>query len=69
MVVLGLGPVVATSLWVLLRYTRWGILVRAAARDREMVAALGVNQAWLLTSVFVLGAFLAGLAGGVQMPR
>lgn len=34
-----------------------------------MVAALGVNQTWLFTSVFALGAFLAGLGGAVQLPR
>ena len=34
-----------------------------------MVAALGVNQAWLFTSVFALGAFLAGLGGALQLPR
>jgi len=34
-----------------------------------MVAALGVNQAWLFTAVFALGAFLAGLGGAFQLPR
>lgn len=34
-----------------------------------MVAALGVNQAWLFTSVFALGAFLAGLGGALALPR
>ncbi len=34
-----------------------------------MVSALGVNQAWLFTSVFALGAFLAGLGGALQLPR
>jgi branched-chain amino acid transport system permease protein len=31
--------------------------------------ALGVNQAWLFTSVFALGALLAGLGGALQLPR
>ena len=34
-----------------------------------MVGALGVNQAWLFTSVFALGSLLAGLGGALQMPR
>jgi branched-chain amino acid transport system permease protein len=34
-----------------------------------MVGALGVNQAWLFTGVFMLGAFLAGLGGALQLPR
>lgn len=61
------GPVVFAALWLLLKRTRWGILIRAATQDRHMVAALGVNQVWLFTSVFALGAFLAGLAGALQI--
>ncbi|NYT61994.1 ABC transporter permease [Alcaligenaceae bacterium] len=64
-----IGPVVLLSLWLLLTRTRWGTLIRAATQDREMLGALGVNQAWLFTSVFALGAFLAGLGGALQIPR
>ena len=63
------GPIVLGLLWLLLTRTRWGTLVRAATQDREMVSALGVNQAWLFTSVFALGAMLAGLGGALQLPR
>ena len=63
------GPVVLGFLWLLLSKTRWGTLVRAATQDREMVSALGVNQAWLFTAVFALGAVLAGLGGALQLPR
>ena len=63
------GPAVLGALWFLLTRTRWGTLVRAATQDREMAGALGVNQRWLFTSVFALGALLAGLGGAVQIPR
>ncbi|MFC7409586.1 ABC transporter permease [Hydrogenophaga atypica] len=63
------GPIVLGLLWALLTRTRWGTLVRAATQDREMVGALGVNQAWLFTAVFALGAMLAGLGGALQLPR
>ena len=63
------GPLVLAVLHLLLTRTRWGTLVRAATQDREMVGALGVNQAWLFTSVFALGALLAGLGGALQLPR
>ena len=63
------GPVVLGLLWLLLTKTRWGLLVRAATQDREMVGALGVNQRWLFTSVFALGTFLAALGGALQMPH
>jgi branched-chain amino acid transport system permease protein len=64
-----LGPVVLGALWLLFHRTRWGVLVRAATQDRDMVAALGVNQKWLFTSVFALGVFLAALGGALQIPR
>jgi branched-chain amino acid transport system permease protein len=53
----------------LLARTRFGRLVRAATQDREMVGALGVNQALLFTAVFALGSFLAGLGGALQIAR
>jgi branched-chain amino acid transport system permease protein len=53
----------------LLRRTRFGVLIRAATQDRDMVAALGVNQAVLFTGTLFLGAFLAGLGGALQIPR
>ena len=63
------GPVVLGILWFLFRRTRWGVLVRAATQDRDMVASLGVNQKWLFTSVFAVGVFLAALGGALQIPR
>ncbi|WP_261290502.1 branched-chain amino acid ABC transporter permease, partial [Bordetella pertussis] len=69
LVLIVVGPVVLGLLWLLLTRTRWGTLVRAATQDREMLGALGVNQAWLFTGVFALGAMLAGLGGALQLPR
>src|SRR5436305_3334588 len=66
---IGLGPVVLAVLWIIFQRTRWGVLVRAATQDRDMVAALGVNQKWLFTSVFALGVFLAAIGGALQIPR
>lgn len=68
LVLMCIGPVVLGLLWLLLKRTRWGTLIRAATQDREMVGALGVNQSWLFTSVFALGAALAGLGGALQIP-
>jgi len=66
---IALSPVVLGLLWLMFQRTRWGVLVRAATQDRDMVAALGVNQKWLFTSVFALGVFLAALGGALQIPR
>jgi len=64
-----LGPAVFALLHFLLTRTRFGILIRAATEDREMAGALGVNQRWLFTAVFALGALLAGLGGALAIPR
>ena len=64
-----LGPLVFGLLHLALTRTRWGILVRAATEDREMASALGVNQRWLFTGVFALGALLAGVGGALAVPR
>jgi hypothetical protein len=44
LVLIAAGPLVLGLLWLLLTRTRFGVLVRAATQDREMVGALGVNQ-------------------------
>src|ERR1700709_2440885 len=66
---IAISPVVLGLLWLMFQRTRWGGLVRAATPGRDMVAALGVNQKWLFTSVFALGVFLAALGGALQIPR
>ena len=63
------GPVVLALLTLLVRRTRFGVQMRAAAEDRVVTAALGIDQARLYTGVFALGAALAGLAGALQLPR
>ncbi|HEY8251490.1 MAG TPA: branched-chain amino acid ABC transporter permease [Burkholderiales bacterium] len=62
------GVAVAVGLWIVLHRTRWGIFVRAATMDRDMLSALGVNTRRLFTSVFAAGAALAGLGGALAAP-
>jgi branched-chain amino acid transport system permease protein len=69
LLLIALGPLTLIAIQLLLRRTHWGVLVRAATQDREMVAALGVNQQWLFTSVFTLGIFLAAFGGALELPR
>jgi branched-chain amino acid transport system permease protein len=69
LILIGIGPLVLGALWLLFTRTRWGVLVRAATLDREMVSALGVDQRMLFTSVFALGAGLAGIGGALVLPQ
>ena len=67
-VVIVVGLLVAAGLWYVVARTRLGMLIRAGASNRTMVAALGVNIRLLYTVVFGVGAALAGLAGLMAGP-
>ena len=56
------------ALWVFLEKTPYGLIIRAGARDQEIVQVLGVNisRVWLI--VFGIGVALAGLAGVLAAP-
>jgi branched-chain amino acid transport system permease protein len=62
------GAVVAILLAWLVARTRMGMLIRAGASNRRMIAALGVNIELLFSLVFGLGAVFAGLAGVMASP-
>jgi len=66
--IIAVALVVALLLYLLVMRTRIGMLIRAGASNREMVAALGINIKLLFTLVFGLGAVLAGFAGMMQAP-
>jgi branched-chain amino acid transport system permease protein len=66
---IAVAPLVLVALHVLFVRTRFGRLVRAATEDREMLGALGINQAVLFTAVFALGSLLAGFGGALQIAR
>ncbi|MDX1605944.1 MAG: branched-chain amino acid ABC transporter permease [Candidatus Competibacterales bacterium] len=68
LLIIAVGLLVALGLYVLIQHTRLGMLIRAGASNREMVAALGTNIRLLYTLVFGLGALLAGLAGALAGP-
>jgi branched-chain amino acid transport system permease protein len=68
LLVLGLAPTVTVALWFIFYRTRWGMLIRAATADREMLGALGVDVSKLYTQVFVFGSWLAGLGGALAAP-
>jgi len=62
---IGVAVLVGVGLWFWLQRTKFGKIVRATQSDREMVAALGMPVPLIYTLVFVISAFLAGLAGAV----
>lgn len=65
LVVLALAMLVGIALWYGIKYTRFGMIIRAGVDDRAMTSALGVNVQVVFAVTFFLGAFLAGLGGGL----
>ena len=63
-----IGPIVAVLLWLFSNKTKMGKIARAAAVDREMVGAIGINVSWVFAFAFVLGCLLAGLGGALVSP-
>lgn len=68
LVIIGSGLAVALLLYLLVSYSRVGMLVRAGATNAPMVSALGVDVRRLFMIVFGFGTMLAGFAGIMIAP-
>lgn len=62
------GIAIFIGLQALMRYTELGRIIRAVTFNREMANALGINVPKVYTGVFMLGCYLAGLAGALMPP-
>ncbi len=65
---IGIASAVGLGLWGLLQRTALGWRIRGAVEDRELLASAGTNVPLLSTTVFAIGALLAGLAGAIAAP-
>jgi branched-chain amino acid transport system permease protein len=68
LVVLGIALVAAVGLYLLMERTRLGAMIRAGVDDREMARGCGIPVSRLFTTVFLLGATLAGIGGVLGGP-
>lgn len=59
----GSAVVIGLLLYLLIRRTRFGMIIRAGVDDRPMLSALGINVQLVFAGAFFLGALLAGFAG------
>lgn len=62
------GAVVAVVTWLAFTRTKAGKIVRAAAQDRHIANALGINVPRVFTSMFIVGSALAGFGGALAAP-
>lgn len=65
---IGFTAVVVTGLYIFIERTSFGLVIRAGARDPQIVQVLGIDisKVWLV--IFGLGCALAGLAGVLAAP-
>ena len=60
--------IIVGALWLFIEKTRYGLIIRAGARDSEIVRVLGIDVTKLWLLVFGLGTALAGLSGILAAP-
>ena len=68
LIVIAASLVIAVGIGALLTRTAFGRIIRAAADNREMAEALGVDMRWLYARVFTLGTALGTLGGALVIP-
>lgn len=65
---MGVTALVLLALWLLLEKTRFGLIVRAGARDALVLRTLGINMSTVWLAIFGAGTAIAGLAGLLAAP-
>jgi branched-chain amino acid transport system permease protein len=65
---IGITAVIILALWLFIEKTRFGLIIRAGARDPEIVRVLGIDVARTWWLVFGLGTAIAGLSGVLAAP-
>jgi branched-chain amino acid transport system permease protein len=68
LVLIAIGPAVFAAMLLVLAHSRLGMAIRACTENRDIAAALGIDQRRLSTLIFALGAGLAGLGGALILP-
>lgn len=66
--IIAVGILVLLVLWLILRYTRVGLVARGAMQNADVASSLGYNPQRIYMWTFTAGAALSGLAGGVLAP-
>jgi branched-chain amino acid transport system permease protein len=67
-VIAALSAAIIGSFWLFLKYSIFGVWIRATTQDRVMAQAMGIPVPWVLTGVFALGAAMAAASGVLFAP-
>jgi urea transport system permease protein len=66
--IIAIAVLLMLLLWLVLRYTRLGLIARGAMQSADVASSLGYNPQKIYMWTFAAGAALSGLAGGVMAP-
>ena len=67
-VIAGLSAVIIGGFWLFLKYSKYGVWIRATTQDRVMAQAMGIPVPWVYTGVFAIGAGMAAASGMLFSP-
>jgi branched-chain amino acid transport system permease protein len=67
-VIAGLSAAIIGGFWLFLKYSKFGVWIRATTQDRVMAQAMGSPVPWVYTGVFALGAAMAAASGVLFAP-
>jgi branched-chain amino acid transport system permease protein len=62
-VIAALSAAMIGGFWLFLKYSKFGVWIRATTQDRVMAEAMGIPVPWVYTGVFALGAAMAAASG------
>jgi branched-chain amino acid transport system permease protein len=65
---IAITAVIMLALWIFIEKTKFGLIIRAGARDPEIVRVLGIDVSKIWLIVFGLGTAIAGLSGVLAAP-
>ena len=66
--IIGIATLLMLSMWLVMRFTRFGLVARGAMQSADVASSLGYDPKHVYMWTFTVGAALSGLAGGVLAP-
>jgi branched-chain amino acid transport system permease protein len=66
--IIGIATLLMLSMWLVMRFTRFGLVARGAMQSADVASSLGYAPKRVYMWTFTVGAALSGLAGGVLAP-
>jgi len=67
-IVIGIGIVVVTFMWLFTHFNKTGLAFRGMAQDEHAAMMLGIDSDWMAVIAMGMGSILAGLAAIVLLP-